>query len=189
MPDFKVGLSVSLEKSLVIPSCAAFKNFTPADIVGCEWIGSGNFKLLGAALGSRSGALNSCTVGRYRRFFGRQVIFFCCLLSPLWEPQMVSHCSTCTARNVDVPTCICCVLGCAMLHSYPTCHVEMYEPPRSCANLYLKMVGHTMNKPASEKTPQFVISHRALYCEVLHFSFKLPSKLLLIVMFRNLLHR
>ena len=34
-------------KSLVIPSCA-----TSADFVRCEWIVSGNFKLLGTALGS-----------------------------------------------------------------------------------------------------------------------------------------
>ena len=40
-------------KTKVIPACSAVQNFTPHDFEGCCWVPDGNFKLLGAAIGSQ----------------------------------------------------------------------------------------------------------------------------------------
>ena len=43
---------VNLDKTEVIPACPSSQSFAPGDFHCCTWIGSSNFKLLGAPLGS-----------------------------------------------------------------------------------------------------------------------------------------
>ena len=47
-----IGLEVNLDKTEVIPACSSSQSFSPGDFQCCGWVGSSNFKLLGAPLGS-----------------------------------------------------------------------------------------------------------------------------------------
>ena len=49
-----VGLEVNLETTEVIPACSSSQSSGPGGFPGCTWVGSSNFKLLGAPLGRRS---------------------------------------------------------------------------------------------------------------------------------------
>ena len=48
----RVGLTVNLDKTEVIPACLSSQTFDRSDFQGCSWCGSGNFKLLGAPIKS-----------------------------------------------------------------------------------------------------------------------------------------
>ena len=48
----RVGLTVNLDKTEVIPACSFAQSFCPGDFQGCSWNGTSNFKLLGAPVGS-----------------------------------------------------------------------------------------------------------------------------------------
>ena len=48
----RIGLVVNLDKTEVILASPSSQSFAPGDFQGCTWIGSSNFKLLGAPLGS-----------------------------------------------------------------------------------------------------------------------------------------
>ena len=48
----RIGLTVNLDKTEVIPACPLTQSFGHADFPGCSWNGSSNFKLLGAPIGS-----------------------------------------------------------------------------------------------------------------------------------------
>ena len=48
----RIGLTVNLDKTEVIPACSLAQAFCPADFQGCSWNGTSNFKLLGAPVGS-----------------------------------------------------------------------------------------------------------------------------------------
>ena len=43
-----IGLEVNLGKTEVILACSSSQSFAPSDFPGCTWVGSSNFKLLGA---------------------------------------------------------------------------------------------------------------------------------------------
>ena len=47
-----IGLTVNLDKMEVIPACPLAQSFCHADIQGCSWNSTSNFKLLGAPIGS-----------------------------------------------------------------------------------------------------------------------------------------
>ena len=49
----EIGLEIGRNKTMVIPACSSVQNFTPHDFEGCCWVPDGNFKLLGAAFGSK----------------------------------------------------------------------------------------------------------------------------------------
>ena len=48
----RIGLTVNLDKTEVIPACSLAQSFCPADFQGCSWNVTSNFKLLGAPVGS-----------------------------------------------------------------------------------------------------------------------------------------
>ena len=48
----RIGLTVNLDKTEVIPACLSAQSFGPGDFQGCSWNGSSNFKLLGDHIGS-----------------------------------------------------------------------------------------------------------------------------------------
>ena len=48
----RIGLTVNLDKTEVIPTCSLAQSFCPADFQGCSWNRTSNFKLLGAPIGS-----------------------------------------------------------------------------------------------------------------------------------------
>ena len=47
-----IGLDIAREKTEIIPTCTSVQNFSPRDFEGFLWVPHGNFKLLGAAIGS-----------------------------------------------------------------------------------------------------------------------------------------
>ena len=49
----EIGLEIARSKTKVVPACSSVQNFTPHDFEGCCQIPDGNFKLLGAAFGSK----------------------------------------------------------------------------------------------------------------------------------------
>ena len=49
---WSIGLEVNLDKTEVILACSSSQSFTPGDFQVFAWVGSSNFKLLGAPLGS-----------------------------------------------------------------------------------------------------------------------------------------
>ena len=49
----QIGLVVARDKTEIVPSCTSVQNFSSHDFEGFSWVPHGNFKLLGAAIGSR----------------------------------------------------------------------------------------------------------------------------------------
>ena len=49
----RIGLTVNMDKTEVIPACPSAQSFDPGDFHRCSWNGTGNFKLLGAPVGSK----------------------------------------------------------------------------------------------------------------------------------------
>ena len=49
-----IGLDIAREKTEIIPTCTSVQNFSPRDFAGFLWVPHGNFKLLGAAIGSHA---------------------------------------------------------------------------------------------------------------------------------------
>ena len=47
-----IGLNIARDKTEIIPACTSVHNFSPRDFQGFLWVPHGNFKLLGAAIGS-----------------------------------------------------------------------------------------------------------------------------------------
>ena len=50
----EIGLDIAREKTEIIPTCTSVQNFSPRDFAGFLWVPHGNFKLLGAAIGSHA---------------------------------------------------------------------------------------------------------------------------------------
>ena len=48
----RIGLTVNLDKTEVIPACSLAQSFCRADFQGCSWNSTSNFKLFGALVGS-----------------------------------------------------------------------------------------------------------------------------------------
>ena len=47
-----IGLDIARSKTEIVPACTSIQNFSPQDFEGFLWVPHGNFKLLGAAIGS-----------------------------------------------------------------------------------------------------------------------------------------
>ena len=47
-----IGLDIARNKTEIVPACTSVQNFSPQDFEGFLWVPHGNFKLLGAAIGS-----------------------------------------------------------------------------------------------------------------------------------------
>ena len=100
----RIGLTVNMDKTEIIPACPSAQSFGPGDFQGCSWNGTSNFKLLGAPVGSdewceellgrriaKARALLSA-VGKFPDAQGA----FCLLRScSQWSqgPLLLSHCA------------------------------------------------------------------------------------------------
>ena len=101
----RIGLEVNLDKTEVIPACSSSQSFSPGDFQGCVWVGSSNFKLLGAPLGSsgwcedllgRRVGKARIPLGSYHQVPGRsgRFLFAPLLLRVVQGPLFLPYCSS-----------------------------------------------------------------------------------------------
>ena len=130
----RIGLVVNLSKTEVIPACTASQNFGPSNFPGCTWNGSASFKLLGAAIGPRTGVRPSSAAALTRPVLSSMPsVAFQMLRAPFaFSGPVLGGLRFC----IPAPRCLAYCHSCLPRHPYPlTSLPNLYEAPPAHANL------------------------------------------------------